>query len=59
MEDVTMNDVELWYFVSFNVGAVEWTTCGVASENENMVANMLQHCIDNNGTNFVVRGRYL
>lgn len=54
-----MNDVELWYFVSFYVGAVEWTTCGVASENENMVANMLQHCIDNNGTNFVVRGRYL
>ena len=50
---------ELWYFVSFNVGTVEWTTCGVASENENMVANMLQLCIDNNGTNFVVCGRYM
>lgn len=51
--------MELWYFVSFYVGTTEWCTFSTASENKNMVAEMLQLCIDNNGTNFVVRGRYI
>lgn len=51
--------MELWLFVSFHVGMTEWIDFGIASESRNMVAEMLQLCVNNNGTNFVVRGRYI